>query len=176
MDFFPELCMITSLGKRGFFSLLEEKSCGGGNHCFTTGSPGKGSLLLGNLCWLPGGVEPLDGARASPGDGRLLNPLVPQAGTGLQAKVACWGKSRGEKKNEHWDFKGDWAKSDHICHMQSLSGPHWFPRGAVGTTCCTRGRGHKLKQIYEIPSECKKILFNYEGGEMLEQAMESLPL
>lgn len=41
---------------------------------------------------------PLDGARSSPGNVRLLNSLVQQAGTGLQAKAACWGKSRGGKK------------------------------------------------------------------------------
>lgn len=57
--------------------------------------------------------------------------------------------------------------------MQPLSGPNWFLRGGVGTTCCTTGKEHKLKQIYEIPPEHKKINFNYDGGQTLEQAMES---
>lgn len=113
-------------------------------------------------CWaisakLPRAVVPLDGARASPGNVRLLNPLVQQAGTGLQAKAACWGKSRGETKNEHWAFKGDWTKSNHIWWHAAPVWGSLVPQGGVETTFCTRGKGHKLKQMYDIPSEHRKF-------------------
>lgn len=42
----------------------------------------------------------------------------------------------------------------------------------MGTTHYTRGNGHKLKQVGEIPPECKKTAFNCEDCQTLEQGAQ----